>query len=109
MQDKTAAHASDERQSYAEGSSLRGDYVQDKVWVSGLTTTPQEEEEYGVDFVFGCHTLETSACCDVIAPLSVPAITLAFSWRWAELFVSQVADGIMGFSRSGECCAARWW
>lgn len=53
-------------QGYSEGSTLEGYYVTDKFWV-GL-----EGEAYAVDFVFGCHDLETL------------------------LFKTQLADGIMG-------------
>lgn len=48
-------------QSYAEGSSLHGIYVKDKLWMGGESSSVAEGERYGVDFPFGCHTSEGGA------------------------------------------------
>lgn len=62
-------------QSYAEGSSWKAFKVRDKLWVGGINPSlVPMANSYSVDFEFGC---QTSA---------------------AGLFVTQLADGIMGMS-----------
>lgn len=62
-------------QSYAEGSSWQAFKVRDKLWVGGINPTLlPKADSYSVDFEFGCQTSATG------------------------LFVTQLADGIMGMS-----------
>ena len=64
------------RVSYTEGSSIAGVFVKDKLWLgsddASVWATTQEEEKFGVDYIFGCHQSE------------------------GGLFKTQAADGIMG-------------
>lgn len=60
--------------SYAEGSSLHGTYVRDVTWLGSDESSAALEASLGVPFHFGCHTSENG------------------------LFLSQLADGIMGLS-----------
>lgn len=71
-------------QSYTEGSSLRGVFWEDQVWVGAKVAQPAEGEsgKYGINFKFGCHTYENG------------------------LFTSQLADGIMGLGRDGKSIIA---
>lgn len=46
------------RQSYAEGSSLKGSYVEDVAWIGSDDSDPGLEQELGVPFLFGCHSSE---------------------------------------------------
>lgn len=93
-------------QSYTEGSSLRGVYVKDKLWVGGDTSSVQEGNAYGVDFIFGCHTSENGnvtpirgiPCGVLLLNLQIHAAVLwtppqvcsrrsklMASWVWTEL------------------------
>jgi hypothetical protein len=66
-------------QSYSEGSSWKAYKVRDKVWVGGaLAEQVSESDSLTVDFVFGCQERETG------------------------LFRTQMVDGIMGLSASGD-------
>lgn len=71
-------------QSYTEGSSLRGLYYSDQVWIGADVAAPAAAESatFGIPFTFGCHTYENG------------------------LFTSQLADGIMGLGRDGQSIIA---
>ncbi|KAG6964807.1 hypothetical protein JG687_00005742 [Phytophthora cactorum] len=65
-------------QSYMEGSSWKASVVEDIVYLGGESSFDDEEmrNQYGTHFQFGCQSSETG------------------------LFVTQVADGIMGLSNT---------
>lgn len=65
-------------QSYMEGSSWKASVVEDVVYLGGESSFHDEamRDRYGTHFQFGCQSSETG------------------------LFVTQVADGIMGLSNS---------
>jgi hypothetical protein len=63
-------------QSYSEGSSWNAFQVRDKLYLGGLSLaeTPPDDKEWTLDFLFGCINSQNG------------------------LFLSQLADGIMGMS-----------
>ncbi|KAL4099569.1 hypothetical protein PRIC1_007371 [Phytophthora ramorum] len=72
-------------QSYMEGSSWKASVVEDVVYLGGETSFQDEEmrNRYGTHFQFGCQSSETG------------------------LFVTQVADGIMGLSNADNHIVAK--
>lgn len=72
--------------SYAEGSSIAGNYYQDTVWIGdGTHGSVQDGANYGTSFRFGCHTKET------------------------RLFRTQSANGIMGLSQDAGSLISTLW
>lgn len=71
-------------QSYSEGSSWTAYRVRDKLWVGGIKPSlAPGADAYAMDFEFGCQTSEKG------------------------LFVTQLADGIMGMSNGADTLPAQ--
>ncbi|KAF0696095.1 Aste57867_13133 [Aphanomyces stellatus] len=81
-------------QSYTEGSSWEAVVVEDTVWLGDDAAHPDRHfnESYGTRYMFGCQKHETGACFS-LGYLLTHAIN-------AGLFISQVANGIMGMSNT---------
>lgn len=71
-------------QAYSEGSSWKAYRVQDKLWVGGISPElVPKANNYTIDFEFGCQSSATG------------------------LFVTQLADGIMGMSNGPDTLPAQ--
>lgn len=90
-----------------EGSSWDATVVEDIVYLGDVDSFHDEQmrDQFGTHFMFGCQNHETgnevsvAGGCQIVV-LYQPLTTTA-SADVTGLFISQVADGIMGLSNNG--------